>query len=353
MARILYRQSHISIFPKQLEHEVISNIRQRPWQPPHATQQRHRSSSSSHLAFTVNRSRVPVILFALKGNQKSSKGSLTLRNPIAIPSSSTTNHDSISINVISLCGHHPHCKCRRCFNVEIHRHLRVSTLKKRGRPFLLPWAREADVCTEKKSKVVNLKEKRPDHTWLDDSHEIRIFRTVAQLCGWIGLARLALETLLEKTRIEGTSIVNEELTRLALETLVEKIIMEGTYIVNKVNCVGGERVAEISYTSESKFSQKRTAERDLTRLALETLIEKIRMEGTFIVNESVTDYAESHSAQRTKGGALPIRKIRSAHQGWCTVRIFVVLSCNLRGLTHVVKVVGGPSVGVTWRPMAW
>jgi len=44
-------------------------------------------------------------------------------------------------------------------------------------------------------------------------------------------------------------------------------------------------VAGISYTSESTFSQKKAAEQEAARLALETILQKTREEGPSLVSE--------------------------------------------------------------------
>ncbi|WVZ21660.1 hypothetical protein V8G54_008982, partial [Vigna mungo] len=80
-------------------------------------------------------------------------------------------------------------------------------------------------------------------------------------------------------------------------------------------------VAQISYTSESKFPQKRAVEQEVARLALETILENTRVEGTFIVNEIsplckciINEYASKlhiegtsyDTLQQILGGVLPI-----------------------------------------------
>ncbi|XP_017442997.1 double-stranded RNA-binding protein 1 isoform X1 [Vigna angularis] len=48
------------------------------------------------------------------------------------------------------------------------------------------------------------------------------------------------------------------------------------------------RVAGIDYTSKSTFSQKKAAEQDVARLALEAILEKTREEGPSLVNENLS-----------------------------------------------------------------
>ncbi|XP_027938695.1 double-stranded RNA-binding protein 4-like [Vigna unguiculata] len=80
-------------------------------------------------------------------------------------------------------------------------------------------------------------------------------------------------------------------------------------------------VAGISYTSESTFSQKKAAEQEAARLALETILQKTREEGPSLVSEIsplcksiINEYAAKlhiegpsyNTVQQQIGGVLPV-----------------------------------------------
>ncbi|XP_047152929.1 double-stranded RNA-binding protein 4-like [Vigna umbellata] len=113
--------------------------------------------------------------------------------------------------------------------------------------------------------------------------------------------------------------LQEFTSRSGNEIPVYQTINEGVQHIPKFRST--VRVAGIDYTSKSTFPQKKAAEQDVARLALEAILEKTREEGPSLVSEIsplcksiVNEYASKlhiegpsyNTVQQQLGGVLPI-----------------------------------------------